>query len=137
MNTAKQHDVNAFYRLRSVPGIGQILTLVILYEVQDIRRFPRVQDFVYYCRRVKCAKESAGKKYGMAGKKIANAYLKWTFSEAAVLFLRNNPEGQKSLTRLEKKHSKALTILAHRRARTVYHLLRREYAFDMTKFLNG
>jgi transposase len=139
VNTAKQHDVNAFYRLRSVPGIGKILALVILYEVQDIQRFPRVQDFVSYCRLVKCAKESAGKKYGTSGKKIGNAYLKWAFSEAAVLFLRNNPEGQKYLARLEKKHSKgkALTILAHRLARTVYHLLRREQAFDMNKFLNG
>jgi transposase len=112
---------------------------VILYEVQDISRFPRVQDFVSYCRLVKCAKESAGKKYGMSGKKIGNAYLKWAFSEAAVLFLRNNPEGQKYLTRLEKKlsHGKALTILAHRLARTVYQLLRREHAFDMNTFLNG
>jgi transposase len=139
VNTAKQHDVNAFYRLRSVPGIGKILALVILYEVQDIGRFPRVQDFVSYCRLVKCAKESAGKKYGTSGKKIGNAYLKWAFSEAAVLFLRNNPEGQKYLTRLEKKHSKgkALTIPAHRLARTVYQLLRREHAFDMNTFLNG
>jgi transposase len=139
VNTAKQHDVNAFYRLRSVPGIGKILALVILYEVQDIGRFPRVQDFVSYCRLVKCTKESAGKKYGTSGKKIGNAYLKWAFSEVAVLFLRNNPEGQKYLVRLEKKHSKgkALTILAHRLARTVYHLLRREQAFDMNKFLNG
>jgi transposase len=139
VRTAKQHDVNAFYRLRSVPGIGQILALVILYEVQDINRFPRVQDFVSYCRLVKCAKESAGKKYGTSGKKIGNAYLKWAFSEAAVLFLRNNPEGQKCLARLEKKHSKgkALTILAHRLARVVYHLLRRDHAFDMQKFLNG
>jgi transposase len=139
VNTAKQHDVNAFYRLRSVPGIGKILALVILYEVQDIGRFPRVQDFVSYCRLVKCTKESAGKKYGTSGKKIGNAYLKWAFSEVAVLFLRNNPEGQKYLARLEKKHSKgkALTILAPRLARTVYHLLRREQAFDMNKFLNG
>jgi transposase len=57
----------------------------------------------------------------MSGKKIGNAYLKWAFSEVAVLFLRNNPEGQKYLARLEKKHNKgkALTILAHRLARTV------------------
>ena len=139
VNTAKQHDVNAFYRLRSVPGIGKILALVILYEVQDISRFPRVQDFVSYCRLVKCAKESAGKKYGTTGKKIGNAYLKWAFSEAAVLFLRDNPEGQKYLAKLEKKHSKgkALTVLAHRLARSVYYLLTREQAFDMKKFLNG
>jgi hypothetical protein len=63
--------------------------------------------------------------------------LKWAFSEAAVLFLRNHPEGQKYLARLEKKHSKgkALTILAHRLARAVYHLLTRGEAFDRHKFL--
>jgi Transposase and inactivated derivatives len=139
VKTAKQHDVNAFYRLRSVPGIGKILALVILYEVQDIHRFPRVQDFVSYCRLVKCAKESAGKKYGPSGKKIGNAYLKGAFSEAAVLFLRNTPEGQHSLARLENKHGKgkALTCLAPPLACPVYPLLTRGQAFDLKKFLTG
>jgi transposase len=76
VNTAKAHDANAFYRLRSVPGIGQILALVMLYEIDDIQRFPRVQDFVSDGRLVKCAKESAGKRYGTLGKKIGNAPLK-------------------------------------------------------------
>src|SRR2546430_1771059 len=90
VQTAKQHDAQTLYRLQSVPGIGKILRLVLLYEIHDITRFPRVQDFVSYCRLVKCAKESAGKRYGTAGTKIGNAYLKWAFSEAAVLFLPNN-----------------------------------------------
>jgi transposase len=139
VKTAKQHDANTFYRLRSVPGIGKILSLVLLYEIQDIRRFPRVQEFVSYCRLVKCARESAGKRYGTSGKKIGNAYLKWAFSEAAVLFLRDNPAGQKQLARLERKHGKgkALTILAHRLARAVYYMLKREQAFDMSKFIPG
>src|SRR5215470_19739743 len=51
--TAKGHDGPPFTRLQSVPGIGPILALVILYEIQDIARFPRVQDFVSYCRLVK------------------------------------------------------------------------------------
>jgi transposase len=139
VNTAKQHDANTFYRLRSVPGIGKILSLVLLYEIHDIRRFPRVQEFVSYCRLVKCAKESAGKRSGTSGTKIGNAYLKWAFSEAAVLFLRDNPAGQKYLARVEKQHGKgkALTILAHKLARAVYYMLKRESAFDMHKFLNG
>jgi transposase len=139
VKTAKQHDANTFYRLRSVPGIGKILSLVWLYEIQDIRRFPRVQEFVSSCRLVKCARESAGKRYGTSGKKIGNAYLKWAFSEAAVLFLRDNPAGQKQLARLERKHGKgkALTILAHRLARAVYYMLKREQAFDMSKFIPG
>jgi transposase len=139
VQTAKQHDAHTLYRLQSVPGIGKILSLVLLYEIHDISRFPRVQDFVSYCRLVKCAQESAGKRYGTSGAKIGNAYLKWAFSEAAVLFLRNNPVGQKYLTRLEKKHGKgkALTVLAHKLARAVYYILRRDTVFDMDQFLRG
>jgi transposase len=139
VKTAKQHDANTLYLLQTVPGIGKILSLVLLYEIHDIARFPRVQDFVSYSRLVKCAKESAGKRYGTAGTKIGNAHLKWAFSEAAVLFLRNNPAGQKYLARLEKKHGKgkALTVLAHKLARAVYYLLKRRIVFDLDLFLQG
>jgi len=139
VKAAQQHDPNTLYLLQTVPGIGKILSLVLLYEIHDIQRFPRVQDFVSYCRLVKCAKESAGKRYGTAGAKIGNAYLKWAFSEAAVLFLRDNPAGQKYLTRLEKKHGqgKALTLLAQKLGRAVYYMLKRQKAFDMNKFLQG
>jgi transposase len=137
VNTAKQHDAQTLYRLQSVPGIGKILSLVMLYEIHDITRFPRVQDFVSYCRLVKCAKESAGKRYGTSGTKIGNAYLKWAFSEAAVLFLRDNPAGQKYVARLEKKHGqgKALTLLAQKLARAIYYMWQRDTAFDLHKFL--
>jgi transposase len=67
--TAKAFDYQRLMLLRSVPGIGEILSLVILYEVHDFDRFPRVQDFVSYCRLVKCKKESAGKTYGTSGGK--------------------------------------------------------------------
>ena len=139
VKAAKQHDAQALYLLQTVPGIGKILSLVLLYEIHDIARFPRVQDFVSYCRLGKGAKESAGKRYGSSGTKIGNAYLKWAFSEAAVLFLRANPAGQKVLTRLEKKHGqgKALTVLAQKLARAVYYMLTRNRAFDMQTFLHG
>jgi transposase len=113
--TAKQHDANTLYLLRTVPGIGEILSLVLLYAIHDIHRFPRVQDCVSSCRLVKCAQASAGKRYGTSGTKMGNAYLQWAFADIAVLFLRAKPAGQKYLTRLEKNHSqgKALTVLAH------------------------
>jgi transposase len=139
VTTAKHHDANTLYLLQTVPGIGKILSLVLLYEIHDIARFPRVQDFASYCRLVKCAKESAGKRSGTSGTKIGNAHLKWAFSEAAVLFLRDNPAGQKLLTKLEKKHSKgkALTILAHKLARAIYYMLKRQTAFDLETFLHA
>jgi transposase len=137
--TAKQHDAQTLYLLQTVPGIGKILSLVLLYEIHDIDRFASVQDFVSSCRLVKCAKESAGKRLGTAGKKIGNVHLKWAFSEAAMLFLRNNAAGQIFLARIEKKHGKgkALTILAHQLARAVYYMLKRKTAFKMETFLHG
>jgi transposase len=136
LKTAKHHDANTLYLLQTVPGIGKILSLVWLYEIHDINRFPTGQDVVSYGRLVKCAKESAGKRLGTAGTKIGNAHLKWAFSEAAVLFLRDHPPAQKYLARLEKKHDKgkALTVLAHKLARAVYDMLKRQVAFDKEQF---
>ena len=133
---AKVHNAKALHLLRSIPGIGKILAMTILYEVDSIERFPRVQDFASYARLVKCAKESAGKRSGTSGKKIGNAHLKWAFSEGAVLFLRGNPRAQKLLRRLERKHGKgkALSILAHKLGRTVYYILARNKPFDEERF---
>ena len=58
---AKRHDADAFHRLRSVPGIGKVLTLTVLYEIHDMTRFDRVQEFASYARLVNCQKPSAGK----------------------------------------------------------------------------
>ena len=139
LTTAKPHHAQTLYLLRTVPGIGEMLSVVLLYEIHDIARFPRVQDFLSSCRLVTCTKESAGKRYGTSGTKIGNAHRTWAFSEAAVLFLRANPAGQKYLTKLEKKHGsgKALTLLGQKLGRTVYDMLQRHTAFAMGKFLNG
>ena len=86
VKTAKQHAANTLYLLRTVPGIGEILSLGLLDAIHDIQRFPRLQEFVSYCRLVTCAQEAAGQRSGTAGTKIGNASLTWAFSEAAVLF---------------------------------------------------
>ena len=133
------HDGQTFTRLQSVPGIGQMLALVLRYEIQDIARFPRVQDFVSYCRLVKCAKESNGKRLGTSGKKIGNVHLRWAFAEAAILFLRQNQPGKEFFMKLEHQHgkAKALTVLAHKLGRAVYYMLTRERAFDLSRFVTA
>ncbi len=137
--TAKEHDAQNLFLLCSVPGIGKILSLVILYEIHDIERFPTVQDFASYARLVKCSKESAGKRYGVSGAKIGNVHLKWAFSEASVLFLRGNSKGQRYVEKLTSKHgkAKALSILAHKLGRAVYYMLKRKRAFNMKQFLSS
>lgn len=135
--TAKSVDSNTIIRLKSVHGIGDILPLVTRYEIHDVARFPRVQDFVSYCRLVKCQRESAGKIHGTGGAKIGNPYLRWAFGEAAALFLRGNPDAQRWLEKTTRKHNKAkaMTILAHKLGRAVYYMLKRGTLFDQSRFL--
>ena len=96
-----------------------------------------VQQFASYSRLVKCSHESAGKKTAGHGNKIGNAHLKWAFSEASLLMLRELPAAKSFVAKLEKKHgkAKALSILAARIGRTVYWMLKRKEAFDVTRFL--
>lgn len=134
---AKIDDPSTLELLKTIPGVGRILALTLLYELHDIERFPRVGDFLSYARLVKSQKASAGKVTGTSGAKIGNAHLKWAYSEAAVLFLQKNPRGQRFIHRLRSKHGrgKALSILAARLGRASYFMLRRSSAFDMERFL--
>jgi transposase len=137
--SAKVDDVQTYHRLRTVPGIGPILALVLLYEMHNVARFDQVGQFLSYARLVRCAHESAGKKLGSGGKKIGNAQLRWAFAEAACLFLRASERARQWKQKQEKKHGKAvvLGILAARLARSVYHMLRKQEAFDEERFWNG
>jgi transposase len=137
LKTAKHHDAHTLYRLQTIPGIGNILSLVLRYEMHQLDRFPRGQDFASYGRLVKCSKEAGGKRLGTSGKTIGNAHLQCAFSDAATLCLRNHPPGQQLLARVEKKHDQgqALSMLAHTLGRVVYCRLKRKVAFDMEIFL--
>lgn len=123
--------------LKSIHGVGRILGMVILYEIEDIARFPRPQDFSSYCRLVKPAKQSNGKTYGHSGKKIGNAHLRWAFGEAVVMMLKGNEPAKAVLQKLASKHGKgkALAILSHRLGRAVYFMLKNQVPFDQDKFL--
>ncbi|HEY3391141.1 MAG TPA: IS110 family transposase [Lacipirellulaceae bacterium] len=135
--TAKLDDPRSYYLLRSIPGVGKILALVLLYEIHDVRRFAKVGRFLSYARLVKCPHESAGKRLGTGGKKIGNAHLKWAFSEATLLLMRQLPAAKEYVDVLAKKHGKgkALSILSARLGRTVYLMLRRYEPFNAQRFL--
>src|SRR5206468_1840011 len=48
--TAKVDDVQTFHRLQTIPGVGKILALVLLYEIHDSKRFASCGQFLSYCR---------------------------------------------------------------------------------------
>ena len=110
----------------------------MLYEIHDINRFERVQNFTSYARLVKPKKESAGKVRGASNRKMGNPYLKWAFSEATLLLIREKQEIKDLHLKLKNKHGKAraLAIIAHKLGRTVYFMLKNQQAFDPQYFLH-
>jgi transposase len=139
LRSAKVDDPVTFGFLRTIPGIGPILGLILLYEIDRIERFPEAGNFLSYSRLVRCVHESAGKIKGFGGKKIGNAHLKWAFSEAACLMLRSCVPVKAWMQRQEGKRGKrkALSVLEAKIGRTVYHLWRKQQAFDVKKFLHS
>ena len=116
--------------MQTIPGVGKILALVMLYEIHDINRFERVQHFSSYSRLVKPTKESAGKVKSGGGKKMGNAFLRWAFSEAVLLLLRESDAVKELHQRLKNRHGKAraLAILSHKLGRAVYYMLKNKQA---------
>jgi len=135
----KVEDSQTYHQLRSIPGVGKILALTLLYEIHDIKRFETVGDFISYARLVRPSHESAGKKTGNGPKKIGNAHLRWAFGEAVCLLLRESDVAKRFVARKEQKHgkAKALGLLAAKLGRAVYWMLRKGKAFDVVKFWNS
>ena len=132
IKTARVDDVQTFHRLQTVPGIGEIISMTMMYEIGDLARFKQVGDFLSYCRLVAGSHTSAGKKYGSPGRKIGNPHLRWVFGEAVSLLKRECTAAGDYCQRIEKRHGPArtMTMLAAKLGRAVYYMLRRETAFD-------
>ena len=135
--SAKVHDANNFFLLQTIPGIGRIIAMTLLYEIHNIRRFPQIGDFLSYSRLVRGEHTSNGKRYGSPGKKIGNPYLKWAFSEAVPLLKRQSPEAKAYCQRIENKHGKARahSLLAVKLGRAVYFMLRRRAVFEIDRLI--
>ena len=136
LRQAKLHDPQACFLLQTIPGVGNLLSLVLLYEMHTIDRFATVGDFLSYARLVTPKHTSDGKVTGHSGAKIGNPHLKWAFSEAVLMMMRHSEDAQHFVARKEKKHGKAraMTMLARKIARAVYQMLKRKEAFDAVKF---
>ncbi len=136
---AKDFQLQNYRLLRTVPGIGKILALTILYEAIDIKRFPTVQDFVSYSRLVAGTNESGGKDFGGKGRKMGNPYLKWAFMQAAILGKRVDPKLSAYYEKLNRKKGKhvANAIIAAKIARAVYFMLNRKTGFSPEMLMKG
>ncbi|ABK15980.1 IS110 family transposase [Syntrophobacter fumaroxidans] len=129
---ARKTSLKDSYRnLLTIPGIGRILALTIMLETGPIGRFPKVGNYVSYCRKVGSRWTSNEKAKGKGNKKNGNKYLAWAFSEAAELARRFDPECRSYYNR--KMHRSNFLVahqaLAHKLARAAYYLMKDNVVF--------
>jgi len=136
---ALETNSQAYHIIRSLPGIGKVLALTILYETINIRRFPTVKNYVSYSRLVCGSNSSAGKDYGSRGRKMGNPYLKWAFMQAAVLCKRSDEQLARYAEKLKRKHGKytANAIMGAKIARAIYFMLDRKTTFSPELLIKG
>jgi transposase len=123
--------------LQSTPGVGKVLSLTILLEIDTIARFDTRQQFCSYARLCGAVQTSDNKRTGAGNRKAGNAWLKWAFSEAAVLSAQKDERIGALLNRLASKlgKAKAYSALAHKLGRAFYHMLRTREVFDVNRFV--
>jgi transposase len=121
--------------LLTVPGIGKILALTIMLETGPISRFPKVGDYVSYCRKVSSKWTSNDKAKGKGNKKNGNKHLAWAFSEAAEFARRNDTQCRGYYNRKMQKTNfmVAHQALSHKLARAAYSIIKEEVPFRPEK----
>lgn len=124
-----------FNHLKTICGIGKVLSLVIMLETGPIGRFPKVGDYVSYCRKVPTNWTSNDKKKGKGNKKNGNRYLAWAYSEAAEFARRYDKYARSYYNRKSAKTNfmVAHNALAHKLARAAYYVMKDCVPFDSDK----
>jgi transposase len=127
--------------LRSMPGVGKILSAVIALEIGDIARFGSAERLVSYAGLVPAARESAGKKRPGKCPADCNGYLKWAFVEAAnVIALHHKKWPERHVARLyarvkhsTKMHGKATVAVGRHLAEAAYWILSKQELYREPK----
>jgi transposase len=124
-----------FIYLKTVCGVGKILSLTIMVETGSIDRFPEVGNYVSYCRKVPAIWMSNSKKKGKGNKKNGDKYVAWAYSEAAEFARRSDPYARAYCNRKMAKTNfmVAHSALAHKLARAAYYVIKDHVPFDPHK----
>jgi transposase len=120
--------------LRTLPGVGKILSAVIALEIGDIGRFGNAQRLVSYAGLAPAARESAGKKRPGKCPADCNTYLKWAFVEAAnVIAVHHKSWPERHVAQLyarvkhkTKMHGKATVAVGRHLAEASYWILSKQ-----------
>jgi transposase len=118
--------------LKSLPGVGDILAVVIWTEIGTIERFSRAEQLASYCGLVARENSSGGKfRFGPVRRDV-NVYLKWAFVEAANSSVLNRERcGYDHISRLYERikarrgHGKAKVAVARHLSEASFWMLKK------------
>jgi transposase len=112
--------------LRTIPGVGTILSLTIMLETGPIDRFADVGNYVSYCRKVPAGRFSNDKKKGTNNRKNGNKYLSWAYAEAGELARRFDSQARAYYDRKQRKTNAPIahSALSHKLARVAFCIMR-------------
>ena len=118
--------------LKSLPGVADILAVVIWTEIGTIERFNRAEQLASYCGLVSRENSSGGKIRLGPVRRDVNVYLKWAFVEAANSALLNAGRcGYGHISRLYERikprrgHGKAKVAVARHLAEASFWMLKK------------
>jgi transposase len=118
--------------LKTLPGVGDILAVVIWTEIGTIERFGRAEQLASYCGLVARENSSGGKIRFGAVRRDVNVYLKWAFVEAANSAVLNAERcGYDHISRLYRRiktrrgHGKAKVAVARHLSEASFWMLKK------------
>ena len=123
--------------LKTLPGVGKILSGVIALEIGDVGRFASPQNLASYAGLVPAARESAGKRRPGKCPADCNTYLKWAFIEAAnVVSIHHKKWPDRHVAQLYRRvkqttklHGKAAVAVARHLAEASYWMLTKQQIY--------
>lgn len=132
LETSAERDL-----LKTIPGVGRILSAVIALEIGDVSRFAGPEQLVSYAGVVPAFKQSANKRRLGGCPCDANLYLKWALVEAAnVVVVHQRAWAQHHAVRLyqrvrrrTKLHGKAVVAVARHLGEAAYWILHKQQEY--------
>jgi transposase len=117
--------------LRSAPGVGEVVSEVVLAELGDVKRFGSAKKMCAYSGLVPARRESAGKAKDLGISKQGSSFLRWIMVQAAWQAIRVSLKWQAVYEETRKRRGtrKAIVAVARRLLAVLYTLLRTGQAY--------
>lgn len=122
--------------LKTLPGVGDILSATIYLEIGDVNRFASPERLASYAGLTPTVQASGGKVRLGRTSPVANHYLKWAFVEAANCVVMRKQRFQNTHAvqlyerlRASKNHGKAAVAVARHLAEASWWMLHKKQAY--------